>query len=73
MQARELISYLRNVFEHLPIEIIESKTYIQVVLREMKKDKFIKTLLEVESMKNGLTEEIKKEKIDFVLYIGDDG
>ena len=37
MQARELISYLRNVFEHLPIDVIETKTYVQVVLREMKK------------------------------------
>ena len=37
MQGKELCSYLRNVFEHLPIEIIETKTYIQVVLREMKK------------------------------------
>lgn len=28
MQARELISYLKNLFEHLPIEIIETKTYV---------------------------------------------
>lgn len=73
MQANELISYLKNVFEHLPIEIIETKTYVQVVLKEMKKDKFIKSLIEVESQRNGLDQAFRNEKIDFVLYIGDDG
>lgn len=27
----------------------------------------------MESLRNGLTDEFKKEKIDFVLYVGDDG
>lgn len=38
----------------------------------MKKDKFIRSLVELEVTRNGI-EELKQEKIDFVLYIGDDG
>jgi len=41
----------------------------------MKKDKFIKSLIETESQsqRNGLEESFRNQKIDFVLYIGDDG
>jgi trehalose 6-phosphate synthase/phosphatase len=72
MQAKELNQYISNVFEHLPIDVIETKTYVQVVQREMKKEKFIKALVDVESKRNG-SQEIRQKQIDFILYIGDDG
>ena len=71
LQAKELKTYLKNVFEHLPIETYETKNTVQVVPQELKNDKLVRTLLEQEIKKkrNGLDQADKY--IDFILYIGD--
>ena len=46
LQAKELKTYLKNVFEHLPIETYETKNTVQVVPQELKNDKLVRTLLE---------------------------
>lgn len=46
MQAKELCQQINNVFSNLSIEIIETKTSVQVVPRELKKEKLFRTLIE---------------------------
>mmetsp|Transcript_20891 Transcript_20891/g.32297 ORF Transcript_20891/g.32297 Transcript_20891/m.32297 type:complete len:86 (+) Transcript_20891:3542-3799(+) len=46
MQAHELKQHIGNCFEHLPIEIIETRNSIQIVPRELKKDKLVRTIFE---------------------------
>lgn len=71
MQAKEMISQLSNLFEHLPIEIIETKTSVQVVSKELKKEKLIRTMIEkINSMDTNA--ERSKNLIDLIFYIGDE-
>jgi trehalose-6-phosphatase len=70
MQAKELISQLQNLFEHLPIEVVEIGTSVHVMPRELKKEKVIKTMIEnviASKSSNGRSSNL----IDFVFYIGE--
>ncbi len=53
------MTYLKNVFEHLPIEVYETKNSVYVVPKEMKNDKLPRTLLEYEikSLRKGIGNE----------------
>jgi len=53
MQAKELHTRLSILFENLPIDIIESKTSVQVVPKELKKEKLVRALVERESFSSG--------------------
>ena len=64
MQARELKHQILNIFEHLPIDIIETRCTIQVVPKELKKEKLVRNIFE-RGTEN-------KPLIDFIFYIGDD-
>ena len=72
MQAKELISQLANLFEHLPIEIVEMGTSVQVISRELKKEKLIKSLIEKLDELNE-NKSVSKSPIDLIYYIGDEG
>jgi len=53
-----------NIFEHLPIEIVETRNSIQVLPKELKKDKLVKMIFDLKAKDD--------EKFDFIFYIGDD-
>ena len=46
MQAKELNQRLLSIFSNFPIEIIMTKTSVQVVPQELKKEKLVRALLE---------------------------
>ena len=48
MQAKELNQRLLSIFSNFPIEIIMTKTSVQVVPQELKKEKLVRALLEQE-------------------------
>lgn len=62
IQAKELKSFIEQVFKNLPIVVNEYKTFIQVVPNLLRNDKFIRGIID----KN-----LAPDMIDFVMYIGD--
>ena len=72
MQATEIDERLSSIFSNFPIEIIRTKTSVQVVPKELKKEKLIRALIEKESVSHG-KQEFRDTLIDFILYVGDDG
>ena len=72
MQAKELHVRLAILFENLPIDIIQTKTSVQVVPKELKKEKLVRALVERESFNFGDKEQ-KERAIDMILYVGGDG
>ena len=48
MQAKELNQRLLSIISNFPIEIIMTKTSVQVVPQELKKEKLVRALLEQE-------------------------
>jgi len=71
MQAKELISQLSNLFEHLPIEIIESKKSVQVISKELKMEKLVKMMIEKVNVIDK-DQARKEQQIDFIFYIGEE-
>lgn len=53
MQAKELHTRLSILFENLPIDIIDGKASVQVVPKELKKEKLVRALVERESFSFG--------------------
>jgi trehalose 6-phosphate synthase/phosphatase len=67
LQATELASYLKNVFENLQLNVFVNKHSVQVRPLQHRRDKFMRTLLEQEISKLD-----NKTPIDFLMYIGED-
>lgn len=72
MQAKELRTRLSILFENLPVDIVETNTSVQVVPKELKKEKLVRALLERESLSLG-DQEQRDSPIDMILYVGGDG
>lgn len=53
MQAKELHVRIVELFDALPIDVIETKTSVQVVPKELKKEKLVRALVERESFNFG--------------------
>jgi trehalose 6-phosphate synthase/phosphatase len=62
-QAKELTSHLEHVFANIPIEVVHTKKSLEVVPTQLKKQKFVKVLIDTLS---------RKYPFDFVMYIGED-
>ena len=71
LQAKELQNYIQNVFEHLPIEVIQGNRQVIVVPKDLNKQRLIRVLIEKEITKCR-SEDQKDFDIDFILCIGDD-
>lgn len=62
-QAKELTSHLEHVFQNIPIEIVHNKKSLEVVPDQLKKQKFVKILVDTLA---------RKYPFDYVMYIGED-
>ena len=68
IQANQLKAQLNELFEHFPIEVIDNDCCIECVLKDVKQEKLIKTLIEQRSIYE--SDEQKQNLVDFIFYIG---
>lgn len=62
-QAKELTSQIRHVFSSLQMEVIQGKTELYVVPKQLTRRKVLKKTIKLAG---------NREPVDFILYIADD-